>query len=191
MRRALSWLDRAEKEDADDDAAFIFYWIAFNAAYGSFKPDTLGFSERGVFREYFSRIIDLDTEHVIYGAIWERFSDAIRIFLGNKYVFQPFWDHHHGGANEDWEDKFKASSARVNRALGKRDTAAILSTLFDRLYVLRNQLLHGGATWGGSVNRPQVRDGVRIMAFLVPLFIGLMMDNPQIPWGPPRYPVVN
>ena len=32
LRRALSWLERAEKEYAteDLDAAFIFYWIAFN-----------------------------------------------------------------------------------------------------------------------------------------------------------------
>ena len=33
MRRATSWLARAEQERDDPDAAFIFYWIAFNAAY--------------------------------------------------------------------------------------------------------------------------------------------------------------
>ncbi len=35
LSRALSWLERAEKEYGagvgDLDAAFIFYWIAFNA----------------------------------------------------------------------------------------------------------------------------------------------------------------
>ena len=35
MRRALSWLERAEKEADDDDAAFTFYQIAFNAALSS------------------------------------------------------------------------------------------------------------------------------------------------------------
>ena len=63
-------------------------------------------------------------------------------------------------------------------------------SVFDRLYVLRNQLVHGGATWNSSVNRDQVRDGTRILAFLVPLFIDLMMDNPDIAWGDPCYPVV-
>ena len=72
-----------------------------------------------------------------------------------------------------------------------RDTRTILSELFDRLYVLRNQIMHGGATWKGSVNRPQVRDGARIMAFLVPRFASLMMSNPRIDWGPPRFPVVD
>ncbi len=34
-RRCTSWLERAEQEmgRCDYDAAFIFYWIAFNAAY--------------------------------------------------------------------------------------------------------------------------------------------------------------
>ncbi len=31
--RSLSWLQRAEQEQGDDDARFIFLWIAFNAAY--------------------------------------------------------------------------------------------------------------------------------------------------------------
>ena len=29
------------------------------------------------------------------------------------------------------------------------------------------------------------------MAFLVPHFIGLMMDHPDAGWGPPYYPVVD
>lgn len=63
----------------------------------------------------------------------------------------------------------------------------ILEELFDRLYVLRNQLLHGGSTWQGSVNRSQVQDGAAIMAFLVPHFINLMLDNPTTDWGIPPY----
>ena len=63
--------------------------------------------------------------------------------------------------------------------------------LFGRLYVLRNQLVHGGATWNGSVNRNQVEDSAKIMAFLIPLFIELMMENPAENWGKPYYPVVD
>ena len=63
--------------------------------------------------------------------------------------------------------------------------------LFDRLYVLRNQLVHGGATWNSSVNREQVKDGANILSFLVPIFVDLMMDNPQTDWGAPYYPVVD
>lgn len=78
----------------------------------------------------------------------------------------------------------------MKAALKARDTLTILQILFDRLYVLRNQLIHGGATWGGSVNRDQVRDGARILSVLVPTFIELMMDAPDLDWGQPAYPVV-
>ena len=64
------------------------------------------------------------------------------------------------------------------------------STLFDRFYVLCNQLIHGGATYNSSVNRDQVRDGRRIVAFLVPILVSLMVSNPEVDWGAPYYPVV-
>mgnify|MGYP001439560312 FL=1 len=56
--------------------------------------------------------------------------------------------------------------------------------------MLRNQLIHGGATWGSSVNRQQVKDGARILEFLLPLFLEVMMGNPDEDWGNPSYPVV-
>ena len=66
----------------------------------------------------------------------------------------------------------------------------VLSNVFDRLYVLRNQLVHGGSTWNSDINRDQVRDGAAILEFLVPVFVDVMMDNPQEDWGRPFYPVV-
>jgi hypothetical protein len=61
---------------------------------------------------------------------------------------------------------------------------------FDRLYTLRNQLVHGGSTWNSSVNRGQVTDGARILGDIVPIIIHLMMENPRQLWGDPCYPVV-
>ncbi len=193
MRRALSWLKRSEKESGagDDDAAFIFHWIAFNAAYARDRPRDPESSERDRFGDYFHTVLSLDSEDIIYDAIWNRFSDSIRVLLDNKFVFQPFWNHHAGLGYENWEHTFESTKRDVHNALAKRETGNILSTLFDRLYVLRIQLFHGGATWQSSVNRAQVRDGARILAFLVPLFVRLMMSNPQVDWGPPDYPVVN
>ena len=134
----------------------------------------------------------MDTKGRIFDAVWDMFSDSIRVLLENKFVFQPFWHHHNGVTGyDDWESRFQASRNSVARALGMSDTETVLSSLFDRLYVLRNQLIHGGATWNSSVNRDQVRDGARIMAFLVPVFIDVMLDNPEQRWGPPYYPIVS
>ena len=61
----------------------------------------------------------------------------------------------------------------------------------NRIYTLRNQLLHGGATWGGAVNREQLRDCSKLLGKLVPLIIELMMDHPNTLWGDACYPVVD
>ena len=191
VHRAISWVGRAEQDANDQDASFIFYWIAFNAAYARDDQDVLVNEERGLFEDYFVRIISLDAHGRIYNAIWEKFSDSIRVFLDNQYVFQPFWKFQNNiPGYENWAERFERSKKRIRQALQIHDTTVILSILFDRLYVLRNQLIHGGATWNSSVNRSQVQDGAKILAFLVPIFIDVMMDHPDETWGPPYYPVM-
>ena len=69
-------------------------------------------------------------------------------------------------------------------------TQVVLSIVFDRLYVLRNQLVHGGATWNSQVNRAQVSDGARILGTLVPLILGIMIEHPELDFGEILYPVV-
>ncbi|PSL16044.1 HEPN domain-containing protein [Shimia abyssi] len=190
VHRAISWLGRAEQETEDLDAAFIFYWVAFNAAYAA-EQDSFDLNEREVFRDYFQRLSDFDAKNHIYNAVWTKFTGPIRVFLGNQYVFSPFWKYHNGVAGyENWQDRFDSAQARFSRAVSETDTVTILSMLFDRLYVLRNQTIHGGATWNSSVNREQLRDAVAILSDLVPVFIDLMMDNAHEDWGKPFYPVV-
>ena len=59
------------------------------------------------------------------------------------------------------------------------ETATVLGIVFDRLYVLRNQLVHGGATWNSQINRAQIEDGVAILGTLVPLILAVMMERPE------------
>ena len=191
IHRAISWLGRAEKEADDQDGCFIFLWIAFNAAYAQERTERADTSERAAFEAFFTKMIALDTDQRIYKAIWSQFTGPIRLLLDNRYVYQPFWAFQNQvSGHDDWEDRFVASKKRLQKALGERDTASILGALFSRLYVLRNQLIHGGATWNSSVNRAQVRDGAAIMACLLPILIDLMMDHPDIPCGAAFYPVV-
>ena len=192
VHRALSWLHRAENQDEDDDAAFIFYWVAFNALYGVQGKDASEIDgERSTFQEYFQKISWLDSHHQIYNELWRQFSDSVRILIQNRYVFQPFWNFQHCiDGNDDWEVRFERARDLGHRALANGDVVQILSIIFDRLYVLRNQVFHGAATWKSSVNRAQIKDATRILAFLLPLFVDLMLDNPQVSWGSPGYAVV-
>lgn len=192
VHRSISWIGRSETNGDDHDARFLFLWIAFNAAYadeGALQEFATG--ERATFEEFFAKVVALDANQRIYNAIWQRFSGPIRNLMQNRYVFNPFWQFHNGiDGNDDWEVRFKASARGFAQALQSTDTARVLSFVFDRLYVLRNQLIHGGATWNSAINRSQVSDSATILGFLLPVFIDIMMDNPDENWGQPFYPVV-
>ena len=191
VHRCISWIQRAEAEmdNEDHDAAFIFYWIAFNAIYSAERFYRSPLTERDIFIDFFRTIIELDKERSVYDAIFTRFSDSIRTLLKNKFVFHAFWESVNS-KNQHWETQFDRANREILNALTRMDTVKVLSRLFDRLYVLRNQLMHGGATWNGSVNRSQVSDGARILQFLVPIMVCIMMRHPKMPWSKPFYPVI-
>ena len=190
VHRALSWLCRAEQESADADARFLFLWISMNAAYANEVHDRRRFSEIRVLLNFLERLIAMDRDRLLYGIVWQEFTGPIRMLINNRYVYRPFWDHQNGKTAEPWETGFESSKARMHRALGQMDTKKVLAVVFDRLYVLRNQLMHGGATWNGSVNRSQVADGAAILGRLVPAVIHIMMESGEGYWGEPAYRVV-
>lgn len=198
MHRALSWLQRAEAAEDDDDMAFICLWIAFNAVYAQDLGTGAGVStsERQAFRSFMAEVCTLDDEKALPTLVWQVFPGPIRVLLDNQFVFQPFWDalnhpHDDGSATGHWRAAFEKARLRVHRALAQQDTGQVLHEVFVRLYTLRNQLMHGGATWNSSVNRAQVHDGRALLTRVLPVMLGVMMDNPQRFEGKPFYPVVS
>ena len=190
VHRSLSWLQCAEQQD-NKDAQFIFLWIAFNASYAHEIDNRQQFKERRVLMNFFKLLLDVDHGTLLYDVVWNEFQNSIRVLISNQYVFQKYWDFQNLKISEqEWRDAFEASKVTANRALGRMDTMKVMAIVFDRLYTLRNQLIHGGATWNGSVNREQIRDGVSILGKIVPTIIHLMINNKPRIIGQPCYPVV-
>jgi len=190
VHRALSWLNRAEQAE-DVDGRFIFLWIAFNAAYATDIDEQHRLSEQESFKAFLQKLCVLDSEHLIEKLVWSEFPGSIRALLDNPYVFQSFWDFQNGKITEaTWEERLRSGKRNAQLALANRDTAKVLGVMFNRIYTLRNQMMHGGATWEGSVNRSQLRDCSSLLGKLVPLIILLMLDNPDTLWGDACYPVV-
>lgn len=189
VHRAISWLARAEQCE-DLDGRFVFLWISFNAAYSNDLGYT-NIAESTIFANFIEKLVDLDANHVLYNIAWQKYSSAIRVLLDNRYVYQPFWNHHNGIEGfENWEVRFKNSKKTAHRALANKDTTEVLRVIFNRLYTLRNQIVHGGATYNSSANRTQLRDATNILGDLIPVLIEIMMDNPRAHWGEAHYPVV-
>ncbi len=188
--RAIRWLERAEKEKDDPDAAFIFYWIAFNAAYARNLPGSQ-FDEASEFQTFIRKVDMADRQNIIEDYVILKIPKTIVSLVANQFVFRDFWRHHNGDSNaSNWRRKLEESIRHTGYQLGRGEAVEVLTTLLDRLYVLRNQLVHGGATWNSSVNRRQVEDGAEIMGFLVPVLIDLMIDNAALFDGPPHYPPI-
>ena len=190
IHRALSWLNCAEQKE-DDDSKFIFLWISFNAAYAHEIENRWEFNERKILSNFLKILIDADEDKALYKLVWDEFSNSIRLLINNQYVYQQFWDLQNEKISEaEWLKLFQKSKAAANRALGKMDAEKILPIVFERLYTLRNQLIHGGATWNSAVNRDQLRDGAKLMNQIVPAIISIMLNkNPKL-IGNPCYPVI-
>ena len=215
IRRAESWLRRSKVAEVnrqqavtDEDKAafdceqFIFLWISFNAAYGrellDYDRDEDNPTESRKFREFLKKILKRDTEQAIKTILLYTFSDAVRVLLKNHYVFSNFWRSiRDSNIDTNWRQGFDRQNNNALSALLARDNIyEVLKEVFDRLYVLRNQLFHGGATFATGWGRSQVRDGSRIMASLVPEIIKIMQTdmekNPDADtWGAVAFPRVN
>lgn len=189
IHRALSWLTRSEHEIDDLDARLILQWIALNAAYArEFGREE---TERDRVSGFIQILVKLDGQKRLHQALFQQFSGPIRTLVDNKFTFEPFWTavrtHDSSGR---WEDSFANGKKAALGAVMQGDTAKVLGIVFDRLYVLRNQLVHGGATWNSQINRAQIADGTAILGALVPLILTIMMEHPDQDYGDVLYPVV-
>lgn len=189
IHRAISWLYRAEVDMGDEDARFIFLWIAFNAAYAQ----EFGFelSEREQTRQFIQKVLARDQAGRLNDAMYRQFTGPIRTLIDNKYIFEPFWramrDH---DASDQWKTQFESSKKLALRAIMEKQTDLVLSIVLDRLYVLRNQIVHGGATWNSAANRAQLKDGAAILATILPVIIDVMIEDGSEDFEGVAYPLI-
>ena len=75
VHRALSWLHKSEQCGDDKDSQFIFFWVAFNAAYAQ-ELEHMELSESELFGKFTQKLVDLDKQGRIYRLIWDEFRPA-------------------------------------------------------------------------------------------------------------------
>lgn len=189
LHRAISWLAAAEGSLHDNDTRFVQLWIAFNAAYAGEFPNEQ--DERQRVTDFVTRLVSSDVQNRLHAMLFKQFSGPIRQLIDNRYTYAPFWialrDH---DATERWKQRFDASRKNAMDAVMAHRTAELLCLVLDRLYVLRNQLIHGGATWNGTVNRVQLREACALMSTLVPTIIEVMMSGNAFEGDSIAYPLV-
>lgn len=191
LHRAASWLGCAAEQQDDIDVKLISLWISFNACYAIDEGGSESLAERFAFLRFVEKLVKHDTDKKIYAILWETYSGPVKAIIKNPYVFHGFWAAKRRDQNDrSWQEEFDRLSVAALNNLSRQQVPELLSIVLDRLFVLRNQLLHGGATYGSQVNREQVKDGADLLGALMPTVIEIMLTASDEDWGDIYYPVV-
>lgn len=188
IHRAISWVKSAEKQDGNLDMKFLSLWIALNACYGVDFNGISSKPERAKLRDFTSSLVLYDRSR-LYNLFWEKFSGPVRVLIENKFIYEKFWEFNRGEI-DDYLTPFNKSITTAHNCLSKENIEGLLEIVLERLYTLRNSIVHGGATYNSKLNRTQLRDASNIMQLLVPIIIDIMMENSEHNWGDIAYPVV-
>ena len=189
LHRAISWLKCAEQQNDNPDMQFVSLWIAFNACYAINLGKETFPSEKESFNDFIKKLVLHDKEQRFFNLLWHQFSVNVRQLIENQFLFKSYWDFHRNEIT-DWKRSFMKSVANGMTFLSNKDVPKLLIVVLDRLYMLRNQIMHGGATFESSANRSQLQSSCNILKLFIPLMIDIMIDNKEEEWGDIYYPLI-
>ena len=206
MRRSRSWMERSKAAKSNEEK-FLFSWIAFNAAYGDEPTDINGNYGAEIFRnnetnrimEFLEKIIKRDEQERVRDALLDlqaSNSETLEELLKNQYIFKPFWQAEDNRWHEGFNTANKKALEALRRLKNQEDVLNVSKIVFERLYLLRNQVLHGCVTFVTGKGRPQLMDGSLIIEAIVSAILNAMethiAKNPVSEiWGKVAYPRVS
>ena len=187
FHRACSWMARVEQmsDGQDHDLALVGLWIAFKSLYGQWdcqrrepRPD------RECWRAFIDRIMLLDGEgHV--AAMLQEHKRLVIALCDDEYVSAYFWQEPTG-------IRAKSSRKAAHNAHSwyiEQRWMQIIDEVLARVYVMRCQLVHGAATYGGKLNRTSLKHCVTMLQRLLPTLLSVWIDHgADEDWGPMCYP---
>ena len=95
------------------------------------------------------------------------------------------------GLKRDWKERFERSSVEALNCLSRKKVPELLALTLERLSVLQEQVIGGGATFNSRVNREQVETGSSLLMTLLPVVLNIMLEHPHEDWGTLAFPVVS
>ena len=181
--RAISWGQASENEERKDER-IIKLWISFNALYGS------GFTEFSEVRTFLESVNNVDKNKELKKALIDK-SQTIKNFISIPELYPIYWRDE----KETRDERVKNANAYVGRNWDKymefiktgEDADKILYTLFELIYLLRNQIFHGSASYNSLDNQATKQNCIEILEIFIPIIIEIMIDNPDNNWHEVKY----
>jgi len=194
LQRADSWIQAASDLQPERlHEAFIFLYIAFNCLYGRRKYEGDEAQIEEDLDAFFSKVLDMhqrDTKEggtILKTALAASRQDGA-VLIRDRFLVNRYWRGTQPSA---------ALQARLNKealgaleALADGDHREFLSLVFRRISVLRNQVMHGCATYGArSYGRVSLAKALRVLRVLIPAFYQLTRQyGHDLAWDPIPYP---
>lgn len=189
VRRSISWLRRtAELSDEDRPPRFVDLWIALNALYGQ-PPYAKEYKsgDKEDFGEFVQRLTELRSgksqlSHLIGK---KQFQVQARELIRSRYLWNEWW----GKEQDKYRERSRNGLLRFEKSLGNSDAVTCLSCLFERLLVLRNQIIHGSSSASTRKSRDALYPAILLLEEILPEFIRLMVHEWHgTDWPPVPYP---
>ena len=194
LQRADSWVQAASELPPDRmHEAFIFLYIAFNCMYGcrKYEGDQTQIGED--LRSFFSKLLVMHKKNIQQGGTILK--DALAacqqdgaVLIRDRFLANRYWRGTQPAVA--LQTKLNKEAVGALQALADEEYGEYLSTVFQRISVLRNQVMHGCATYGArSYGRGSLAKSLRVLRVLVPAFYQLMRQyGHNLSWDPIPYP---
>ena len=209
IARMSTWISHAEAEaisgEKEAHIRFLFYWIAYEAAYHMNETGESKGGHEKERREFHLRLASHDRGRL--QSILRAQKDDVVGILDLRQAHPSFWKRWKRdegvGTVKEWESVFRkrvgAAMKRLNEAVRddlafhsgvKEKIAKTLDDVFRNLNVVRNQIVHGASAGPESRGRTQVLLGARLLSALVPCFRDSISFKNHEDWGEPPFPRV-
>ena len=189
VSRALSWYEVSKESDSDSDERLMFSIIAFNALYAQPRmPQNHADSQDSQAQDYENRkaflgkIFNLQ-RHYLFD--WSS-GEIVRLieirsfqYLSNIYWRKSIFPQQKHSLLEKEKEQARE---KTSKQIKKKDSKP-LEDAVERVYLLRNQLLHGLSAYKDSYNRKQVGLCSEFMFALVGRMIKTVINDDSEDWG--------
>ncbi len=190
IRRAISWLKRAQVHSSDLPPRYVDLWISFNALYGV-PPPKRGQKESELtnFQNYLKCLLATSDKAAELKNLMDsrEVSEISTNLMSNKYLCKAFWDYALGNHKKHIKDDLDKLKQTQNSKL----EVEFFSLVFLRLLVLRNQIFHGSSSSATVRNQDALLPGCRLLEIWLPTFLDLMLNctrGKEGMWPPVPYP---
>lgn len=189
IQRSLSWFRKAVELQADYDFQFLSLWIGLNALYVQENEDSL---DQQALSQFLHLILSKDHEKRISQILLGRYEVTLHALLDNQYLTQHFWDYQHNKISQsDCREMLKQQKIEAQQALRQQDILKMLSEVFKRFTILRQQILQGGVSYASALSRKQMQESCSLFSALLNTFIYILLEHAAVmDSGKAYYPVV-